>query len=117
MVGVQLIELTRLQLSAGKVDDALANSARGLEIVSEHAEVGSIRHAHALRLRAEVLLAAGSPHQAWPLITAVERAYSQTLAQDSLFIRQARELMSCTKSAMIGDSLRFTSSAASRNTP
>ena len=73
MVGFFSQDLARCQLKMGEIDEALESSRNSLAIVEQHSEESSLRHASALQVRGEALLAARrSGEAAWHLERAAD---------------------------------------------
>jgi tetratricopeptide (TPR) repeat protein len=68
LVGLFADELARRRLQRGEIDHALELSRQSLSIAEQHFASGSRRHAAALALRGEVLLAARRTAEALPVL-------------------------------------------------
>ncbi len=93
MVGYQLVYLAQMQLQAGRLDGALEDSAKAVEIVGSHSRIGSTRYAKALSVRAQVLLAAGRAREAARLLDSVVDSYTAAVGAGHALTREAQELL------------------------
>jgi tetratricopeptide (TPR) repeat protein len=90
MVGFFSQDLARCQLKMGEIDEALESSRNSLAIVEQHSELSSLRHAAALQLRGEALLAARRSGEAASHLERAADTLGRRLGSSHALARAAR---------------------------